>query len=163
MFLVRIAPKVMKGPVSFLIEFLAAIPSIAYGMWGLFILAPFLQRHLESWLGHGYAAVGRPRVFHWLFQETSLLPTGEKLVRDLPLSGRDMFSGGLVLAGFVFILVGVACGSLPGLGWGSVMLECPHCGQHTPSQLPECKHCRRSFREEVAGARSSAIPPKRER
>jgi phosphate transport system permease protein len=105
LFLVRIAPKVMKGPVSFLIEFLAAIPSIAYGMWGLFILAPFLQRHLESWLGHVYAAAGRPRVLHWLFQETSLLPTGEKLVRDLPLSGRDMFSGGLVLAVMIIPII----------------------------------------------------------
>ena len=98
LFLVRIAPKVMKGPVSFLIEFLAAIPSIAYGMWGLFVLAPFLQRHLEKWLGSLYVSMGRPRTLHWLFQETSLLPTGEKLIRDLPLSGRDLFCGGLVLA-----------------------------------------------------------------
>src|SRR5688572_22266105 len=42
-FLVRVAPKLkIAGPVSFLVEFLAAIPSIAYGIWGLFILAPFL-------------------------------------------------------------------------------------------------------------------------
>jgi len=68
--------------------------------------------------------------------------------------------GGLILAAFVFILVGVACGSLPGLGWGSVTLECPHCGRQTPSQLPECKHCRRSFREEVAGIRPQPLPPK---
>lgn len=105
LFLVRIAPKVMKGPASFLIEFLAAIPSIAYGMWGLFILAPFLQHHFEIWLGHVYAAVGRPRVLHWLFQESSLLPTGEKLVRDLPLSGRDMFCGGLVLAVMIIPII----------------------------------------------------------
>lgn len=98
LFLVRIAPKVMKGPVSFLIEFLAAIPSIAYGMWGLFILAPFLQDHFEKWFGARYTAWGRPGVLHWLFQETNLLPTGEKLVRDLPLSGRDLFCGGVVLA-----------------------------------------------------------------
>jgi C2HC-type zinc finger protein len=68
--------------------------------------------------------------------------------------------GGVLLAVLLFILIGVACGSLPGLGRGSVMLECPHCGRQTPSQLPECKHCGRSFREEVAEARPPAIPPK---
>jgi len=47
LFLVRIAPRLMAGPVSFLIEFLAAIPSIAYGIWGLFVLGPFLQHHTE--------------------------------------------------------------------------------------------------------------------
>jgi phosphate transport system permease protein len=47
LFLVRIAPRLLAGPVSFLIEFLAAIPSIAYGIWGLFVLAPFLQHHAE--------------------------------------------------------------------------------------------------------------------
>lgn len=98
LFLIRIAPKVMKGPVSFLVEFLAAIPSIAYGMWGLFVLAPFLQKHLESSLGWLYLHAGRPAMFHWLFQETDVLPTGTALVRDLPLTGRDMFCGGLVLA-----------------------------------------------------------------
>jgi hypothetical protein len=71
--------------------------------------------------------------------------------------------GGVLLGALLFILIGVACGSLPGLGWGSVMLECPHCGRQTPSQLPECKHCRRSFREEVAEARPPAIPPKLQR
>src|SRR5690242_533340 len=47
LFLVRIAPGWLVNPVSFLIEFLAAIPSIAYGLWGLFILAPFLQNRIE--------------------------------------------------------------------------------------------------------------------
>src|SRR4051812_28695397 len=43
LFLVRIAPRSIVAPISFLIEFLAAIPSIAYGIWGLFVLAPILQ------------------------------------------------------------------------------------------------------------------------
>lgn len=98
LFLIRIAPKVMKGPVSFLIEFLAAIPSIAYGMWGLFVLAPFLQHQFEKRLGMLYQSMGRPHILHWLFQETQILPSGTALVRDLPLTGRDMFCGGLVLA-----------------------------------------------------------------
>lgn len=98
LFLIRIAPKAMKGPTSFLIEFLAAIPSIAYGMWGLFVLAPFLQHQFEKRLGMLYDSMGRPGILHWLFQENQVLPSGAAVVRDLPLTGRDMFCGGLVLA-----------------------------------------------------------------
>ena len=47
LFLVRLSPPWLSVPVSFLVEFLAAIPSIAYGMWGLFVLAPFLQGVVE--------------------------------------------------------------------------------------------------------------------
>jgi len=50
MFLARVAPAWMVPPVSFLIEFLAAIPSIAYGIWGLFVLVPLLQNYVEPWL-----------------------------------------------------------------------------------------------------------------
>ncbi|HSH93360.1 MAG TPA: hypothetical protein VK968_04390, partial [Roseimicrobium sp.] len=63
-FLIRIAPRWLAGPMSFLIEFLAAIPSIAYGLWGLFILAPFLQQHLEPMLRD---SLGRLPGFQWLF------------------------------------------------------------------------------------------------
>jgi DNA-directed RNA polymerase subunit RPC12/RpoP len=58
--------------------------------------------------------------------------------------------GGLLLAILVFLLVGIACGSLPALGWGAVMLECPHCGARTPSNLSECTRCGKSFRDEAA-------------
>jgi phosphate transport system permease protein len=105
LFLIRIAPKFLAGPVSFLVEFLAAIPSIAYGMWGLFVLAPFLQSHLEKYLGHAYQALGRPAAFHWLFQEVNILPNGTTLIRDLPLTGRDMLCGGMVLAVMVVPII----------------------------------------------------------
>ena len=42
MFLTEIAPAWMRGPVSSSIELLAAIPSIIYGMWGLFVFVPFM-------------------------------------------------------------------------------------------------------------------------
>ena len=56
-------------PVSFLIEFLAAIPSIAYGMWGLFVLAPFLQHYVEPAIHSGLGWI--PGVNAWLFTETA--------------------------------------------------------------------------------------------
>ena len=98
LFLVRICPKLLRAPVSFVIEFLAAIPSIAYGIWGLFMLAPFLQGHLEPAFRSLYEHAGSPAALHWLFQEKIALPDGQTLVRDIPMGGRDMFCGGIVLA-----------------------------------------------------------------
>ena len=42
-FLVEFAPQRIRGPVAFLIEMLAAIPSVVYGLWGVFVLIPFLR------------------------------------------------------------------------------------------------------------------------
>ena len=42
-FLTEVAPAWMRGPVGMAIELLAGIPSIIYGMWGLFVLAPQLS------------------------------------------------------------------------------------------------------------------------
>jgi len=47
LFLVEIAHPRLAGPVSGAIEILAAIPSIIYGMWGLFVLAPYLADHIQ--------------------------------------------------------------------------------------------------------------------
>ena len=94
LFLTRMSPHWLAGPVSFLIEFLAAIPSIAYGMWGLFVLAPFLQHYVEPAIHSGLSWI--PGVETWLFSETTTAG-GQTLVRAVPLTGRDMFCGGLVL------------------------------------------------------------------
>ena len=49
-FLTELAPSWLKRPIGVAIELLAAIPSIIYGFWGLFILAPLLQEHVEPWI-----------------------------------------------------------------------------------------------------------------
>jgi phosphate transport system permease protein len=49
-FLTELAPSWLKRPISVAIELLAAIPSIIYGFWGLFVLAPVMQEHLEPWI-----------------------------------------------------------------------------------------------------------------
>jgi phosphate transport system permease protein len=49
-FLTEMAPQWLVGPVGTAIELLAAIPSIIYGMWGLFIFAPYLSDWVEPWL-----------------------------------------------------------------------------------------------------------------
>ena len=50
LFLAELAPRWMRNPVSFLIEMLAAVPSIVYGLWGVFVLVPVLVP-VELWLG----------------------------------------------------------------------------------------------------------------
>jgi phosphate transport system permease protein len=42
-FLVEQAPQKLARPITFLVELLAAIPSVVYGLWGIFVLAPFLR------------------------------------------------------------------------------------------------------------------------
>ncbi len=49
-FLAEIAPRWLQRAVSFLVEMLAAIPSVVYGFWGIYVLAPHLQA-LTTWLG----------------------------------------------------------------------------------------------------------------
>ena len=51
-FLTELAPGWMRSPASFLIEMLAAIPSVIIGLWGLFVLVPFVRSPVEAWLGN---------------------------------------------------------------------------------------------------------------
>ena len=50
MFLTELCPPLLRRPIGILIELLAAIPSIIYGIWGLFVLAPFLQLTVQPFL-----------------------------------------------------------------------------------------------------------------
>ncbi|MGH8461503.1 MAG: phosphate ABC transporter permease subunit PstC [Stenotrophobium sp.] len=49
-FITELCPRWLKQPISTAIELLAGIPSIIYGIWGLFILAPLLQQHVQPLL-----------------------------------------------------------------------------------------------------------------
>jgi len=50
-FLTELAPGWLRQPIGFVIELLAAIPSLVYGIWGLFVLAPIFQTYVEPFLG----------------------------------------------------------------------------------------------------------------
>ena len=50
LFLTEVAPAWMRTPVGAAVELLAGIPSIIYGMWGLFVLAPFLAESVYPWV-----------------------------------------------------------------------------------------------------------------
>jgi phosphate transport system permease protein len=64
-FLTELAPNWLRMPVSSAIELLAGIPSIIYGMWGLFILVPFLGEHVYPWVSEN---MGEWPVLGALFQ-----------------------------------------------------------------------------------------------
>ena len=50
LFLNEMAPRWISISLGFIVEMLAAIPSIVYGLWGVFILAPFLRKHIQPFL-----------------------------------------------------------------------------------------------------------------
>jgi phosphate transport system permease protein len=81
MFLTEVAPKWMRGTVGAAIELLAGIPSIIYGMWGLFVLVPVLAEHVYPWID---AHLGQWPVVGALFSGPPL--------------GLGMLTAGLVLA-----------------------------------------------------------------
>jgi phosphate transport system permease protein len=49
-FITELCPPLLKRPLGIAIELLAGIPSIIYGIWGLFVLAPFLQQTIQPFL-----------------------------------------------------------------------------------------------------------------
>ena len=77
LFLVEIAPPAVSRIVGGAIELLAAIPSIIYGMWGLFVFAPFMADYVQPWLA-------------------SIAP-GFALFQGPPM-GIGMLSAGIILA-----------------------------------------------------------------
>jgi phosphate transport system permease protein len=68
-FVTEIAPNFLKGPIGIAIELLAAIPSIIYGMWGLFTLAPIMAKYIEPAL---QKSIGKLPYVGILFQGTPM-------------------------------------------------------------------------------------------
>lgn len=62
-FLTEMCPVALKRPLGTAVELLAAIPSIIYGMWGLFVFAPFFADHVEPLLSNAFASV--PLLGRW--------------------------------------------------------------------------------------------------
>ncbi len=80
-FLTELAPAWLRNPIGTAIELLAGVPSIIYGMWGLFVLAPMLGQH----------------VYPWINDHLGQIPLIGRLFQGPPL-GIGMLTAGLVLA-----------------------------------------------------------------
>jgi phosphate transport system permease protein len=87
-FLTELAPVWLRRPVGVAIELLAAVPSIIFGIWGLFVLAPVLQHTVQPWLING---LGPVPLVGALFQG--------------PPFGIGVFTAGIVLAVMVIPFV----------------------------------------------------------
>jgi phosphate transport system permease protein len=80
-FMTETCPRALRTPINTGIELLAAIPSIVFGIWGLFVLGPILQTSVQPWLIEHF---GPLPIFGALFQG--------------PPYGIGLFTAGLVLA-----------------------------------------------------------------
>jgi phosphate transport system permease protein len=49
-FLTEMCPQMLRGPLAFITELLAAIPSVIYGLWAVFVLVPLLREYVNPWL-----------------------------------------------------------------------------------------------------------------
>lgn len=81
LFITELAPAWLRRPVSTAIELLAAIPSIIYGMWGLFVFAPVFSEYAQPWITDH---IGNWPLVGVLFQG--------------PPMGIGVFTAGLILA-----------------------------------------------------------------
>ncbi|WGJ15459.1 phosphate ABC transporter permease subunit PstC [Methylocapsa sp. D3K7] len=87
-FLTELCPFALRKPIGIAIELLAGIPSIIYGIWGLFVLAPFLQEHVQPALIAAFADV----------------PVLSKLFAGPPY-GIGVLTAGIILAVMVLPIV----------------------------------------------------------
>jgi phosphate transport system permease protein len=78
-FLSEFAPRWLRQPVAFLVDLLAAIPSVVYGLWGIFVMIPFLREHVVPFL-------------------KDTLHLGSTRFFSGPAYGPSMLAAGLILA-----------------------------------------------------------------
>ena len=139
LFITELCPNWLKRPLATMIELLAAIPSIIYGIWGLFVLAPFVQEHIEPALintlgaipGIGMLFEGPPLGIGVLtagfILAVMVLPFISSIMRDVfetvpPMLKESAYGLGATTTEVVwrvvlpFTRIGVAGGILLGLG-----------------------------------------------
>lgn len=140
LFLTEMSSRRVAKPFGFLIEMLAAIPSVVYGLWGIFILAPFVRDYIQPVLGQSFGFLpffkGPPfgiGIFTaGLILSVMILPTITAVCREvflaIPISLREavlalgttrweMMKTAVLETGFSGILAAVA------LGFGRAMGE----------------------------------------
>ena len=78
-FLAELCPKWLRTPLSFLVELLAAVPSVVYGLWAIFVMIPWLTNKVET-----------PISTSPFLAKMSLF--------NMPPNGQDMLAAGLILA-----------------------------------------------------------------
>lgn len=93
-FLTELCPKALRGPISFLTELLAAIPSVVYGLWAIFVLVPIVRDDLGpllvkylGWTGFfGGSNFGVGLLTSSLILSIMILPIISSITRDIMLA-----------------------------------------------------------------------------
>lgn len=91
-FLTEMCPKFLRGSLAFLTELLAAIPSVVYGLWAIFVLVPLLREHINPIFISVFSAPWVVRIFGWTH-----LVGDDGLFGGINL-GLGLFAAGVVLA-----------------------------------------------------------------
>ncbi len=78
----------IKNPLAVLVDLLAAIPSVVYGIWGLFVLVPLLDHTVQPWMS---ASIGKVPIIGGLFRFNG--------------PGGDIFTAGVILAIMILPIV----------------------------------------------------------
>ena len=86
-FLTQYAPRRLAGPLAYMVDLLAAVPSIIYGVWGLYVLAPVL-RPVATWLNKNLSWIP-------IFDAGNVSAAG----------GGTIFTGGIVLAVMILPII----------------------------------------------------------
>jgi phosphate transport system permease protein len=81
LFITELAPAFLRAPLSIAIELLAAIPSIIYGMWGLFFFAPYFAKNIQP----------------YIIEHVGSIPIVGALFQGAPM-GIGMFSASIILS-----------------------------------------------------------------
>jgi phosphate transport system permease protein len=89
LFVTEVCPKPLRAPLAALSDMLAAIPSVVYGLWGIFVLVPWMGRTLEPFLGK---TVGK-------------VPGLGLLFKGNPNGGYNIFSAGVILAVMILPII----------------------------------------------------------
>ncbi|HUF27966.1 MAG TPA: phosphate ABC transporter permease subunit PstC [Gemmatimonadaceae bacterium] len=80
-FLSEFAPPWLRQPVAFLVDLLAAIPSVVYGLWGIVVLLPLLRNHIVPFLGETLG------------------------LSNLPIFAGDFYPGNILAAGLILAIM----------------------------------------------------------
>jgi phosphate transport system permease protein len=86
LFLSELAPRSVRGVIGTLVEMLAAVPSVILGLWGIFVLSPFMHNYFEPFLS---------RAFGWI----------PIFGHSVPSTGSGILTAGLILAIMVVPIV----------------------------------------------------------
>lgn len=88
LFTTELAPRWLRKPITYLVDLLAAVPSVVYGLWGLLVLVPALPSFYQGW--------------HDFFSDVPVLGT---LFDGAPIAGKAFMTAGIILGVMIIPII----------------------------------------------------------